>query len=93
MAAVVYNTPLMSWFKSVRATLLPTPGAMEYGFASEYLVQHPLLGPGIAARRTFRSYQGNQSYQAAMAVAQTGLGGLASGNVILQPLSNPYGQS
>lgn len=93
MAVTTARTPLNSWFKSVRATQMPTPGAMEYGFASEYLAARPLVGPGVVFRRQFRVFQGNGSYQAAMAVALTGVGGLASGNVILQPLSNPYGQS
>lgn len=85
-----------AFFQFVRASKMPTPGAMEYGFESEMLAFRPMIGPAIGARSYMRTTTNfgpsGQSYQAAAMNWYAGLGGLASGQVILQPLSNPYDQ-
>lgn len=83
----------LPFFQFIRASQMPTAGAMEYGFESEMLAFRPMIGPAIGARFMFRSLRapGNpQSYQASTTNWFTGLGGLAQGQVALQPLSNPY---
>jgi hypothetical protein len=86
---------IQPFFQYVRATQMPTPGAMEYGFESEMLADRPFIGPAMGARSYMRTVTdfgtGGQSYQAVALNWFTGLGGLAHGQSALQPLSNPYG--
>ncbi len=79
----------MAWWTYARATKLPTPGAMEYGLTNDWLALHPLIGPGIGAGYQFRSFNLQNTQNAAQA-ALTGLGGLVHGQSALQPLSDPY---
>jgi hypothetical protein len=84
-----------AFFQFARATKLPTPGAMAYGFESEMLAFRPAIGPAIGARYQFATITAfgstGQSYQATAMNWLAGLGGLAQGQNVLQPLSNPYG--
>lgn len=83
---------LKAFYQFVRATQLPTPGAMEYGFESEMLTWRPVIGPGIGARQQFRSvFPTPQYYQASSVAWISGLTGVVHGQSALQPLSNPYG--
>ncbi len=66
-----------------------TPGALIFGLASDWLAAHPLIGPGIGMRRQHMAFAG-QNYQHSIAALDTGLGGLAQGQVVLQPLSDLY---
>jgi hypothetical protein len=81
----------LPFFQFVYATIMPTPGAMAYGFESEMLAIRAMIGPAIGQRYQFRSLQGNPTFQAVALSTTTGLGGLAHGQNVLQPLSNPYG--
>ncbi len=79
----------------VAATQLPTPGAMQYGLESQWLAWRPMIGAAIGQALQFRTIydltpDGTQYLQATSVVPVTGLGGLASGQVVLQPLSDPY---
>lgn len=78
------------FFSSQRATQMPTPGAMEYGFATELLAAHPLIGPAIMYSTQWRNFE-PQNYQQQSVIWVNGLGGLAQGQIVGQPLSNPYG--
>jgi hypothetical protein len=83
----------LPFFQFVRASKMPTPGAMEYGYESEMLAFRPMIGPAIAARVGFlsiRAPSNPQMYQANTTNWFVGLGGLAQGQVVLQPLSNPW---
>jgi hypothetical protein len=84
-----------AFYQFVKATLSPTPGAMEYGFESEMLAFRPLLGPGIAFRRQLSSIGGmgpqGQNYQINAMNWLAGLSGVNHGQIVLQPLSDPYG--
>jgi hypothetical protein len=86
---------LQPFFQYVRATQMPTPGAMEYGFESEMLADRPMIGPAYAARYQFKTVTDfgpmGLNYQGVALNWFTGLGGLAHGQSVLQPLSNPYG--
>ncbi len=73
----------------VLANKLPTPGAMAYAYDINSRAQKPLIGPGIGVRRPMRATvpAGQQFYRMSWV---SGLGGLASGNFVLQPLIDPY---
>lgn len=60
-----------------------------YALDANYQVQKPMLGSGIAARRIF-AHTAPANLQVASLTVQTGYGGLAQGQVALQPLSDPY---
>lgn len=77
------------FYTSVRATKMPTPGAMEYGFLPERLAQHPLIGPAIGYAFRWNNFE-PQNVQTASITVNTGLGGLAQGQIVGQPLSDPY---
>lgn len=79
----------------VAATQLPTPGAMQYGLESQWLAWRPMIGPAIGQAIQFRTIydmtpDGTQYLQASSVTTLTGLGGLAHGQIVLQPLSDPY---
>jgi len=82
------------FYQYIKASLLPTPGAMEYGFESEMLCFRPLIGPAIGARRQFTSIGGmgpaGQNYQINAMNWLGGLTGVNHGQIVLQPLSDPY---
>ena len=79
------------FYQFVRAVLMPTPGAMAYGFESEMMPLRPAIGSAVGARFQFCSlFPAPQYYQAAAALAQTGLTGVSHGQLVLQPLSDPY---
>lgn len=78
------------FFQFVHASLMPTPGAMAYGFESEMLAWRACIGPAIGAMTFFRSFRPTpDAYQAASMSWLTGLG-MVHGQSALQPLSNPY---
>lgn len=82
---------LKAFYQFVRATQLPTAGAMEYGFESEMLAWRPVVGPGIGARQQFRTLSpAPQAFQASSVAWISGLTGVVHGQNALQPLSNPY---
>jgi hypothetical protein len=85
---------LPPFFQYVKATQLPTPGAMNMGFESELLALRPMIGPAIGARYQFRTITNfgptGQNYQAVAMNWIAGLTGINHGQVALQPLSNPY---
>jgi hypothetical protein len=76
----------------VRATIQPTPGAMIYGYESEWMALRPAIGPAIGAMRQFCSvFPTPGAFQVAAMTWQSGLAGVVHGQSALQPLSNPYG--
>jgi hypothetical protein len=79
------------YYQFAYASQLPTPGAMAYGFESEYMCMRPAVGPAIGARSQFASlFKTPGAYQASALVWQAGLTGVVHGQSALQPLSNPY---
>jgi hypothetical protein len=79
------------FFVSIAATKMPTPGAMKYGFAGPYfLAPRAMIGSAIGQAVTWHMFS-PQDYQNTSVVTITGLGGLAQGQIVGQPLSNPYG--
>jgi hypothetical protein len=82
---------LAPFYQFAYASLLPTAGAMAYGFESEMMPNRPMIGPGIAARSYFASlFKTPQAYQVSSMTWQAGLTGVVHGQSALQPLSNPY---
>jgi len=84
----------LPFYQYAQATQMPTPGAMQYGFESEMLAFRAMIGPAIGQRSQWASLlfygQHQQNYQGAAMAWFTGVGGLAHGQNVLQPLSNPY---
>jgi hypothetical protein len=76
------------WYRYVTG-LLPTPGVGNQLLQSNRQFCWNIIGSGIGQRRQFRMFV-PQNLQGVAVVPQTGLGGLASGQVVMQPLSNPY---
>ena len=80
------------FYQVAYATIMPTPGAMAFGFESEMLTLRPAIGPGIGARFQFTTvFPAPQAFQAASMTWLAGLTGVVHGQSALQPLSNPYG--
>src|SRR5271166_988226 len=88
-----YQGTARPWYSFVFAPQMPTPGAMAYALESQWLAWRPLIGPAIGQAQQFRTFGGQQSMQQAALAAVTGLGGLNHGQVVLQPLVDPYGGS
>lgn len=63
-----------------------SPGAMAYSFEPNYTLplQSP-IGPSVAVRHLRATFQAPQVH-VSIRVPTTGLGGLAAGQMILQPL-------
>ena len=90
-----YRVGARPWFQFIKAMLLPTPGAMEYGLETQQLAWRPMIGPAIGQAIQFRTIYNltpanTQYLQAAAFTTKTGLGGLASGTLVVQPLADPY---
>jgi hypothetical protein len=80
-----------TWFLYAYGNQIPTAGAMAYGMESQRLVPRAFIGAAVGAAKQFRTiYNVFPISQNVGMTAQTGLGGLASGNIVLQPLSDPY---
>jgi hypothetical protein len=77
------------FFVVVKARKHPTAGAMDHALITNLLAQHPLIGPAIGQVQTLR-WTVPQNVQGTGQVAITGIGGLAHGQIVLQPLSDPY---
>lgn len=69
---------------------LPTPGAQNYAFETLALAEFSPVGWGVRARQFFNVLQPPQLYVNGQALPITGLGGLIAGQVIMQPLIDPY---
>ena len=70
----------------------PTPGALAYAFESLGLVEFTPIGAGVAQRVQLRPLAA-QSYLPAQLLPLQGLGGIVAGQVITQPLIDPYNQT
>lgn len=85
---------LPPFIQYVYAQIMPTPGAMAYGYESEMLAWRPMIGPAIGVRQQFASIASMPlAIQGSQASWLTGLTGVTHGQSILQPLSNPYAAS
>lgn len=71
----------------------PTPGAQNYAFETLELYEETPIGAGVSARQHFRPMQPGQFYVAGQALQLQGIGGLAAGQYVQQPLIDPYNQS
>lgn len=69
---------------------LPTPGAQNYAFETLALFETTPIGPAVAQRKFFKVLQPQQIYFGGITVPITGLGGLAAGQYVMQPLVDPY---
>ncbi len=79
----------MGFWHFVKATKLPTPGAMQYGLETNNQFANNTIGSAIGRARQFRvTFPTN--YQGVSVASLTGLGGLAQGQIALQSLSDPY---
>ena len=83
------HAPGVAWWHYAPASKLPTPGAMEYGLTTNNQTFRPWIGPAIAPNFLWRMFA-PQNYQYQAQAVLTGVGGLAHGQSVLQPLSNPY---
>lgn len=72
---------------------LPTPGTGNYAFDTLGLVEFTPIGTGIWDRRELPGLQPPQLYIGAQMVVTNGFGGLAAGQIINQPLLDPYSQT
>lgn len=77
----IYNTALFHWVKK----RLPSVGAGNFAWSSYGLVELSPIGPSVAARNLYHTIAA-QTYVNAQAVNTTGVGGLAAGQYISQPL-------
>jgi hypothetical protein len=86
-----FSVKARPWYAFMFGNQIPTAGAMAYGNVSQRLVPRNVIGSAIGQAIQFRTLYNvfpiSQQYGLA---AQTGLGGLAHGQVALQPLSDPY---
>lgn len=69
---------------------LPTPGAQNYAFETLGLTEFTPIGAGVRNRNAFRVLQKPQLYVNGQAYLTSGLGGIAAGQMIFQPLLDPY---
>ena len=70
-------------------TAQPTPGAMAYAYESLALVPYPPSGPSVATRTPIRPT--SKPMYVMQSVPLAGYGGIVAGQMITQPLFNPYG--
>ena len=80
---------IRQWWQYAYATQMPTPGAMAYGLVTNRMAPRPWIGPAIGYAMQTRIFN-PQDVQGMAAVTTTGLGGLAQGQMQMQPLSDPY---
>jgi hypothetical protein len=86
-----YKKGSRPWFSFRKADQIPTAGALSYGMQSQWLAWRPLIGSAVGQAVQFRTiYNVFPLYQATGLAAQTGLGGIAQGQIVIQPLSDPY---
>ena len=85
----VRRTLFERFFTIVTARKHPTPGAMNHALITNLLAQKPLIGAAMAHVQVLQWTQPQNTQGVAQAVL-TGLGGLAHGQSVLQPLSDPY---
>jgi hypothetical protein len=72
---------------------LPTPGSGNYAFDTLGLVEFTPIGPSEFVRRELPGLQMPQVYITGQMLTTTGYGGLAAGQIINQPLLDPYSQT
>lgn len=83
-----FNSINEGFFHWVRKRL-PSPGANNYALESMGLVEFDKVNTGIIPKTFFAILEGGIVMQDAQAVVTSGLGGLFSGTVRLQPLYDP----
>lgn len=71
---------------------LSGPGAMNYAFDSLALAESTPIGPGVAQRQFWATIS-PPLFVAEMARPVSGYGGVIQGQVLSQPLFNPYNNS
>lgn len=76
------------WSHTFEQTRQPSPGAMSYAYTNLGLAEFTPIGGGTANRQAFRPLQPPTMFST-LALKIQGLGGLAQGQVIGQPLANP----
>lgn len=72
---------------------LPSPGALNYAYSTLALYELNPIGPAVASRKLFRTVQPPQLYMNGQLVGTVGIGGLAAGQYISQPLLDPTSQT
>jgi hypothetical protein len=86
-----YGAGTRPYFSFIHGDQIPTPGAMAYSNESQRLVMRPFIGSAVGQSLQFRILNNVFPLHKKHGYAvQTGLGGLASGQIALQPLSDPY---
>jgi hypothetical protein len=83
-----FSEILVGTFDYIRKRL-PTPGIYNYAFSSLQLYEQSPIGPAAAARKNWYITQPPQLYLNGQAVTTIGIGGLAAGQYISQPLLDP----
>ncbi len=71
---------------------LPDPGAQNYAYENLGLFEQTFIGPAVANRGAILPLQPPQVYQY-FVQTMGGVGGLSAGQMIFQPLLNPYSPS
>jgi len=69
---------------------LPDPGAQNYAFESLGLTEFTPIGAGVAQRQMFNVLQPPSLFVNGQMLLTSGVGGVAAGQVIFQPLIDPY---
>ena len=72
---------------------LPTPGAQNYAYESLGLAEFSYAGRATANKHSYRVVQTPQLYVDGQSLLTSGLGGVAAGQIISQPLIDPYNQN
>ncbi len=81
----------LPFYRFIHGNQIPTAGAMAYANETQWLAWRPMIGPAIGQAIQFRTIYNVQPISQDTGLATTtGLGGLAHGQVVLQPLSDPY---
>lgn len=69
----------------------PSPGAMGYAFETLALPELSPIDHAVCVRKGFSAFAGSpQVYFPAVNVPIAGLGGLVQGQMVMQPLYDPY---
>jgi hypothetical protein len=72
-------------------TVQPSPGAMAYAFESLALTPYPVSGPTVATRRPINPTAQPMYVLQSVPLVGLSFGGTVAGQLVTQPLFNPYG--
>ena len=89
LQAAAANFSGAGYSASYGATVQPSPGAMAYAYETLGLVAFPPSGPSIATRTPINPTA--TPLYVLQSIPMVSFGGTVSGQMVAQPLFNPYG--